>query len=89
MNFKHLHYFWRVDKAGGVARAGEKLQLKPRSLTGQSGMPDVAMEALTDSRLIKSARSAAKEGFGKDPSLRDYPLLKARLAKFEKEIHFE
>ena len=24
MNFKHLHYFWRVAKAGGVARASEQ-----------------------------------------------------------------
>ena len=24
MNFKHLHYFWRVAKAGGVARASSR-----------------------------------------------------------------
>ena len=24
MNFKHLHYFWRVAKTGGVARASEQ-----------------------------------------------------------------
>ncbi len=24
MNFKHLHYFWRVAEAGGVARASSR-----------------------------------------------------------------
>ena len=81
-----------IDARNGFELAEKDLKIRgPGEFLGesQSGMPDVAMEALTDSRLIKSARSAAKEVFGKDPSLRDYPLLKARLAKFEKEIHFE
>ncbi len=35
MNFKHLHYFWVVAKAGGVAKAGEQLHVSPQTLSGQ------------------------------------------------------
>ena len=35
MNFKHLHYFWAVAKAGGVMRAGEQLHTTPQTLSGQ------------------------------------------------------
>jgi len=38
MNFKHLHYFWRVAKAGGIARAGEQLHLTPQTISGQIGL---------------------------------------------------
>lgn len=38
MNFKHLHYFWRVAKAGGVAHAGEQLHLTPQTISGQIGL---------------------------------------------------
>lgn len=34
-NFKHLYYFWRVAKTGGVARAGEELHLTPQTISGQ------------------------------------------------------
>jgi LysR family transcriptional activator of nhaA len=32
---RHLHYVWAVAKVGGVARAGEHLQLTPPSIIGQ------------------------------------------------------
>jgi LysR family transcriptional activator of nhaA len=35
MNFKHLHYFWAVAKAGGVMRAGAQLHTTPQTLSGQ------------------------------------------------------
>jgi LysR family transcriptional regulator, transcriptional activator of nhaA len=38
MNFKHLHYFWRVARAGGVARASEQLHLTPQTISGQIGL---------------------------------------------------
>lgn len=38
MNFKHLHYFWQVAKAGGVARASERLHLTPQTISGQIGL---------------------------------------------------
>jgi LysR family transcriptional regulator, transcriptional activator of nhaA len=35
MNFKHLHYFWSVAKAGGVVKAGAQLHTSPQTLSGQ------------------------------------------------------
>lgn len=35
LNYKHLHYFWTVAKAGGVARAGERLHLTAQTVSGQ------------------------------------------------------
>jgi LysR family transcriptional activator of nhaA len=35
MNYKHLHYFWTVAKAGGVMRASEQLHVTPQTLSGQ------------------------------------------------------
>ncbi len=35
MNYKHLHYFWTVLRAGGVVRASEQLHLTPQTLSGQ------------------------------------------------------
>ncbi|NOZ52109.1 MAG: transcriptional activator NhaR [Gammaproteobacteria bacterium] len=35
INYKHLHYFWVVAKAGGIARAGERLHLTPQTISGQ------------------------------------------------------
>jgi LysR family transcriptional activator of nhaA len=35
INYKHLHYFWVVAKAGGIARASERLNLTPQTISGQ------------------------------------------------------
>lgn len=35
MNLKHLHYFWKVARAGSVVRAGEELHLTPQTVSGQ------------------------------------------------------
>ncbi len=35
INYKHLHYFWAVAKEGGVARASERLNLTPQTISGQ------------------------------------------------------
>lgn len=35
LNYKHLHYFWAVARAGGITRASEKLHLTPQTLSGQ------------------------------------------------------
>lgn len=35
LNYKHLHYFWAVAKAGGIARAGERLHVTPQTISGQ------------------------------------------------------
>lgn len=81
-----------VDAKNGFDLAERDLQLRgPGEFLGdsQSGMPDIAMEALTDAHLVKSARDSAQEIMGRDPALREYPKLKMRLSQFEKEIHLE
>lgn len=35
LNYKQLHYFWSVAKAGGISRAAERLHLTPQTLSGQ------------------------------------------------------
>lgn len=35
MNLKHLHYFWKVAKHGGVIRASEAIHVSPQTLSGQ------------------------------------------------------
>jgi LysR family transcriptional activator of nhaA len=35
LNYKHLHYFLAVARAGGVIRAAERLHLTPQTLSGQ------------------------------------------------------
>ncbi|MCK9379990.1 MAG: transcriptional activator NhaR [Sulfuritalea sp.] len=35
LNYKHLYYFWVVAKAGGIARASERLHLTPQTVSGQ------------------------------------------------------
>lgn len=35
MNYKHLHYFWKVAKTGGVVRAADELHLTPQTVSGQ------------------------------------------------------
>ena len=55
----------------------------------QTGLPDIAMEALRDAELVKSARDAAMATIQHDPSLVSYPALSAKLATFRKTIHLE
>lgn len=35
INYRQLHYFWSVAKAGGIARGAEQLHLTPQTLSGQ------------------------------------------------------
>ncbi|MCH8550337.1 MAG: LysR family transcriptional regulator [Natronospirillum sp.] len=35
LNYRHLHYFWLIAKEGSVARASEKLELAPQTVSGQ------------------------------------------------------
>jgi LysR family transcriptional activator of nhaA len=35
INYKHLHYFLMVAKEGGIARASERLNLTPQTISGQ------------------------------------------------------
>lgn len=35
LNYKHLHYFWAVAKAGSITRASERLHVTPQTISGQ------------------------------------------------------
>ena len=35
INYKHLHYFCAVAKEGSIARASERLNLAPQTISGQ------------------------------------------------------
>lgn len=35
MNYKHLFYFWKVAKHGGILRASEAIHISPQTLSGQ------------------------------------------------------
>ena len=63
----------------------------PGEFTGikQSGISDFAMASLADVDLIKRARLEAKLLLKKDPTLKSYPLLLARLAQIQRVVHFE
>jgi LysR family transcriptional activator of nhaA len=43
LNYKQLHYFWAVAKAGSIVRASERLHLTPQTLSGQIGLLEEAL----------------------------------------------
>ncbi|MDP3901401.1 MAG: helicase-related protein, partial [bacterium] len=55
----------------------------------QTGMPDIAMRALSNMELIKTARSAAESTIKDDPELKNHKALKTKLIQFQKQIHLE
>ncbi len=76
----------------GFELAEEDLKLRgPGEFFGeaQSGFSDAAIEALRDPMLVKTSREAAVAALRHDPRLTHAPLLKTRLALFEKNIHRE
>lgn len=78
--------------ASGFDLAAIDLELRgPGAFLGtrQSGLPDIAMEHLTNVRLISIAREKAEVLLKQDVHLDDHPLLKKALQKFEERIHLE
>jgi ATP-dependent DNA helicase RecG len=81
-----------VDAKNGFELAERDLQMRgPGEFFGdkQTGMPDIAMEALTNISLVKKAQDSAKEILEKDPELKNHPELKAKLSSTSKRLHFE
>jgi len=81
-----------VESNNGFELAQKDLEIRgPGSLYGtqQWGIPDIAMQGLSNVFLVEKTRAAAKELLERDPELKEYPLLKERLKQFEKRIHFE
>ncbi|MDO8574187.1 MAG: ATP-dependent DNA helicase RecG [bacterium] len=76
----------------GFELAEEDLKIRgPGQFLGESqtGLPDIAMEALQDVSLIKSSRDIAEELLKKDQDLKKYRPLSERLKEFQKTIHQE
>jgi ATP-dependent DNA helicase RecG len=57
--------------------------------TKQWGISDLGMEAIKNLKMVEAARTEAQKIIEEDPELNSYPLLKERMAKAEKKIHFE
>jgi ATP-dependent DNA helicase RecG len=55
----------------------------------QTGIPDLAMRSLNNIEMVKSARAAATAILKKSPELSEYPILRAQLDSFQKQIHLE
>jgi len=43
LNYRHLHYFWTVAKAGSIARASERLHVTPQTISGQLSLFEDAL----------------------------------------------
>lgn len=84
-------------KAIMEAKNGFELAEKDLALRGpgqffgevQTGLPDVAMNALRDPELVKMSRGAALVLMQNDPLLKNHPALKAKIGEFKKNIHLE
>jgi ATP-dependent DNA helicase RecG len=55
----------------------------------QTGLPDLAMQSLTDMELVRQSRESARTIITEDPGLKNYPALLERLKDFERKIHPE
>jgi LysR family transcriptional activator of nhaA len=86
MNLKHLYYFWKVARHGGVVRAGEAIHVTPQTLSGQIRLLEESLGTPLFSRegrtlaLTEAGRLAldyAEEIFALDAELertiRDFP----------------
>jgi ATP-dependent DNA helicase RecG len=81
-----------IEAKNGFELAEQDLKIRgPGEFLGeaQTGIPDIAMEALQDISLIHTSREAAKHILREDPLLARHPLLAERLAKFERATHQE
>ncbi len=81
-----------VEYDSGFKLAEKDLEIRgPGQIYGtqQWGIPDIAMQGLTNIFLVEKTRQAAKEILEKDPELENHPLLKERLKQFQQRIHFE
>ena len=55
----------------------------------QSGLTDLGMEALKNMKLVEAARTEAHTLVEQDSELSEYPLIRARVAVLNKDLHME
>ena len=76
----------------GFELAEKDLQIRgPGQFLGdkQTGLPDIAMNALSDILLIKATRDSAKNILSNDPDFSSHPALLAKFQEFQKSVHLE
>lgn len=76
----------------GFELAELDLQLRgPGQFLGehQTGLPDLAMDALRNPELVAAARKYAVETLEQDPKLSEHPKLKTLIGNLEAEVHWE
>jgi len=80
------------ENADGFKIAEKDLELRgPGQFLGtvQSGLPDIAMENLTNVKLIKVSQEEARNILREDPTLQNHPALVKALTRFNEKIHLE
>jgi ATP-dependent DNA helicase RecG len=88
-----------VDRLKAISKAKNgfelaELDLEHRGEGGlagkkQWGLSDLGMEAIRNVKMVEAARSEASKLISTDVTLSQYPLLNLRLARADKNIHFE
>lgn len=81
-----------VESNNGFSLAEKDLEIRgPGAFFGlrQSGIPDIAMSHLSNTRLIKIAQEEASALLMSDPSLEKHPYLRAALAEMSENVHLE
>ena len=80
------------ESASGFELAERDLHIRgPGDFAGtkQWGIPDFAMQQLTNLELVEQAREAAKAILEKDITLKNYPPLREKVADFREKLHLE
>ena len=87
---KRLRALLEFDSGFKLAERDLKLR-GPGDFAGtkQWGIPDFAMEQLTNLALVQEAKNTAQEILEKDIALKQYPLLKARVEELREKLHLE
>ena len=81
-----------LEAHNGFELAEKDLELRgPGQFFGeaQTGLPDIAMEALRNPELVQGSREAAFKILQEEPRLSKYPALRTRMEVFSKKIHRE
>ncbi|HVN26134.1 MAG TPA: ATP-dependent DNA helicase RecG [Candidatus Paceibacterota bacterium] len=81
-----------LEAKNGFELAERDLELRgPGQFFGeaQTGLPDIAMEALRNPELVQGSRAAALRLLQEEPRLTKFPALRARVESFGKKIHRE
>jgi len=80
------------ESSSGFELAEQDLKIRgPGDFAGtnQWGIPDFAMQQLTNLKLVEETRESAKALLEKDITLKNYPLLREKVASLREKLHLE